>query len=84
MSELSRDDVVAIVGPIGDAAVAEIIGTGIDKDELIVVHDRVVRDRKAHDPGPPMELRRSALVVSILERLHERGQLLGRAGSTLT
>ena len=29
MSELSSDDVVAIVGPIGDAAVAEIIGTGI-------------------------------------------------------
>jgi len=29
MSELSSDDVVAIVGPIGDAAVADIIGTGI-------------------------------------------------------
>jgi len=32
MSELSSDDVVAIVGPIGDAAVAEIIGTGVRKD----------------------------------------------------
>ena len=31
MSEVSNDDVVAIVGPIGDAAVAEIIGTGIAK-----------------------------------------------------
>src|SRR6476469_5584216 len=35
MSELSRDDVVAIVGPVGDAAVAEIIATGITKDVLI-------------------------------------------------
>ncbi len=31
MSELSSDDLVAIVGPIGEAAMAEIIGTGISK-----------------------------------------------------
>ena len=37
-SKLSSDDVVAIVGPIGDAAVAEIIGTGISKDELVAAH----------------------------------------------
>jgi len=54
MSELSSDDVVAIVGPIGDAAVAEIIGTGISKDELVAAHERAVKDRKAHDPGPPL------------------------------
>jgi hypothetical protein len=47
MSELSSDDVVAIVGPIGDAAVAEIIGTGISKDELVAAHERAVKDRKA-------------------------------------
>ena len=40
MSELSSDDVVAIVGPIGDAVVAEIIGTGISKDELVAAHER--------------------------------------------
>ena len=47
MSEVSNDDVVAIVGPIGDAAVAEIIGTGISKDELVAAHKRAVKDRKA-------------------------------------
>jgi hypothetical protein len=57
MSELSSDDVVAIVGAIGDAAVAEIIGTGISKDELVAAHERAVKDRKAHDPGPPLEPR---------------------------
>jgi len=43
MSEVSNDDVVAIVGPIGDAAVAEIIGTGISKDELVAAHERAAR-----------------------------------------
>ena len=83
MSELSSDDVVAIVGPVGDAAVAEIIATGIGKDELVAAHARVVSDRKAHNPGPPVEPGHFAQVVEILERLNRRG-LLGEAGSTLT
>jgi len=83
MSEVSNDDVVAIVGPIGDAAVAEIIGTGISKDELIAAHERAVKDRKAHDPGPPLEPGPFAQVVGILERLH-RGGWLGESGSILT
>jgi hypothetical protein len=82
MSELSSDDVVAIVGPIGDAAVAEIIGTGISKDGLVAAHERAVKDRKAHDPGPSLEPGPFAQVVGILERLH-KGGLLGESGSTL-
>jgi hypothetical protein len=83
MSELSSDDVVAIVGPIGDAAVAGIIGTGISKDELVAAHERAVKDWKAHDPGPPLESGPFAQDVGILERLH-KGGLLGESGSTLT
>ena len=79
MSEVSNDDVVAIVGPIGDAAVAEIIGTGISKDELVAAYERAVKDRKAHDPGPPLEPGPFAQVVGILERLHKRG-LFGDRG----
>ena len=67
---------------IGEAAVAEIIGTGISKDELIAAHERAVKDRKAHDPGPPLEPGPFAQVVGILERLH-KGGLLGESGSTL-
>ena len=51
MSELSRDEVVEILGPVGDAMAAEIIATGISKEGLVAAHDRVVRDRKAHNPG---------------------------------
>ena len=80
MSELSRNEVVAILGPLSDAIVAEIIATGIDKEELVAARARVVRDRKAHRPGPPLEPGRFAQVVEILERLREHG-IVG--GSTL-
>jgi hypothetical protein len=82
MSELSRDEVVEILGPVGDVIAAEVIATGITQAELVTAHDRVVRDRKAHNPGPPLEPGRFAQVVDILERAHARG-LLGEAGSTL-
>jgi hypothetical protein len=64
---------VGIVGPIGDAALAEIIGTRISKDELIAAHERAVKARKAHDPGPSLEPGPFAQVVGILERLRKGG-----------
>jgi hypothetical protein len=83
MSELSRNEVVAILGPrIGDALVAEIIATGITKEELKVAYDRVVRDTKTHDHGPAMEPGHVAQVVGILERLQSQG-IFGAAGSRL-
>jgi hypothetical protein len=81
MAELTRDDVTEVLGPVSDAAVAEIIATGISKEELVAARDRVVRDRKGHDPGPPLEPGPFAEVVDILERT--KG-LLGESGSTLT
>jgi hypothetical protein len=83
MSEISRADVAAVVGEVGDAAIAEIIATGITQEVLVAAHERVVKDHKTHDPGPPMDPGPFAQVVVILERLHRRG-LLGEAGSTLT
>ena len=82
MSELSRDEVVAILGPLSDVVVAEVIATGITKDELVAARARVIRDRKTHDPGPPLEPGRFAHAVEILERLRGRG-ILGEGGSTL-
>jgi hypothetical protein len=83
MSELSRDEVVAILGPrIGDVLVAEIIGTGITKEELRVAYDQVVKDLKADDHGPALEPGHVAQVVGILERLRSQG-IFGAAGSRL-
>jgi len=82
MSELSRDEVVEILGTKSDVIAAEVIATGITRDELVAAHDRVVRDRKAHNPGPSLSPGRFAKAVDILERAHARG-ILGEAGSTL-
>ena len=82
MSELSRDDVAAITGPIGDVAIAEIIATGVTKEELEAARDRVVKDRKGQDMGLELEPGHIAKVVRILERLRDHG-LLGEGGSTL-
>jgi hypothetical protein len=82
VAELSHDEVIEVLGPLSDVIVAEIIATGITKGELAAVRERVVKDRKAHYPGPPLEPGPFALVVDILERSPGRG-ILGEAGSTL-
>jgi hypothetical protein len=86
MSELSRDEVIKIIGKLDDAVVAEIIATGITSQELVAAHDRVVKDIKTHDHGPMLKPGHVARVVGILERLKANGALgspLGEAGSTL-
>lgn len=83
MSELSKSEVVAILGSgLSDAAIADIIATGIGKDELVTAKERVLRDHAAHNPGPDLEPGRFARVIDILERLHAHG-ILGKGGSRL-
>ena len=50
MAELSHDEVVEVLGRLGDVIIAEIIATGITKHELAAARERVVSDRKAHNP----------------------------------
>jgi hypothetical protein len=52
MAELSRDEIVGVLRR-SDVIIAEIIATGITKDELAGARERVLRDRKARNPGPP-------------------------------
>jgi hypothetical protein len=83
MSELSRDDVVTVLGrTLSDAVIAEIIATGVTKDELAAARDRALKDRKASDLGPKLEPGPFSHAVQILERLHGRG-VIGEGGSTL-
>ena len=69
MAELSRDDIVAVLGPLDDNVVAEIIATRVTKEGLMAAHARIVEDREKHDPGPPLEPGPVARVIEILERL---------------
>ena len=51
MAELSRDDVVMILGrPLSDAVIAEIIATGVTKDELAAARDRASGSTPVYEP----------------------------------
>lgn len=84
MSELTRDDVLAAVHPIDDATVAEIIATGIDRDELVKACHFYAKDRAARTPAH-VPSGRIGRVVSILERVEAevKESWLGEFGSTL-
>jgi hypothetical protein len=69
MAELSRDDIVAVLGPLDDNVVVDIIATRVTKDGLIAAHKRILEDHENHDPGAPLEPGPVARVVEILERL---------------
>ena len=87
MSELSRDEVVEILGPVGDAMAAEIIATGISKEGLVAAHDRVVRDRKAHNPGArldPGAFRHGCRHPGAIARAPGRGRLDARMSKQRT
>jgi hypothetical protein len=81
MTELTRDDVVEVLGRVSDAVAADIIATGVTKDELVVARDHVIRQRKSHNPGPSLEPGPMAHAIEILER-RAKG-VLGEGGSTL-
>jgi hypothetical protein len=82
MSNLTRDEVLAAVHPIGDATVAEIIATGADHDEVVQACQLYARDRVSRRPE---ESGRVGRVVSILERAEAevKETWLGEFGSTL-
>jgi hypothetical protein len=83
MAELSREEVITILGrKLSDAVIAEIIATGVTKDELAAARDRALSDHKAHNPGAALDPGRFAHAVEILERLHGGG-ILGEGGSTM-
>jgi hypothetical protein len=69
MPELSRDEIISVMGPLDDKVVAEIIATRVTKEGLMEAHKRILLDRAQHDPGPDLEPGPVARVVEILERL---------------
>lgn len=84
MSELSRDEVTAELGPMDDAVAAEIIATGIGKSQLAQVKARFMADSK-DGTMEPLETDPVGRVIGILERVAWeplRGPF-GEAGSRL-
>lgn len=85
MSNLTRDEVLALVHPLDDATVSKIIATGVTLAEFKRACAFYARDKATHAHAD-VPVGRIGDVISILERASASVQasLLGDAGSTLT
>ena len=84
MSDLSRDDVLAIVHPLDDATIAEIIATGASPEEFKQAAAFFGREKKAREHRE-IPAGRVGRVISILERvaLTRPPSRFGEGGSTM-
>jgi hypothetical protein len=86
MSTLSRDQVIATLGPLDDIVVAEIIGTGITAAELAEARAWVTADEAMVNAGRKLPVGRVGRVIAMLERLEAEpitGSPMGEGGSAL-
>jgi hypothetical protein len=89
MSEVSRDDVISQLGPLGDITIAEIIATGITLEGIKAARAVVAKDENRTNTDDRLPPRPIGEVVEILERVRNTarhpitGSLLGEGGSGL-
>ena len=89
MSELSRDEVLSVLGPMDDVVVAEIIGTGATLDDLKLARVEIHKDEAGANPESRLPLGTVGRVIEIVERVRRAarhpvtGSLLGEGGSGL-
>ena len=86
MADISRDDIVAALGSVGDDVVDDIIATGVTPVQLAearvwVVVDRVLGEVGADRRHPVGEVGR---VVAILQQLVDANVPLARSSTKLT
>lgn len=84
MSDLTRGQVLALAHPLDDATIAEIIATGVTRDEFKQACAFYARDKKKHAHAD-VPVGRVGDVISLLERagasVHD--SVLGEAGSPM-
>ena len=69
MRRVTRDDAIKAVGPVDDAVIAEIIGTGATPDELAEALAWVANDEPLMNAGKPLPKGRVGELVDILSEL---------------
>ena len=89
MSEISRDDVIAQLGPLDDITAAEIIATGATIAELQLARAEMTKDERGTNPEKRLPPGPVGRVIDIVERVRNAarhpttGSLLGEGGSGL-
>jgi hypothetical protein len=71
MATLTREDVVAVLGPVDDGLVAEILGTGASPEELAEAYAWFTNDEALMNAGRPLASSRVGRLIDILEEAEE-------------
>jgi hypothetical protein len=69
MADLTRDDVLAALGPVDDVVVSDILGTGASGEEFVQARTWLTNDEAPINAGEPLASGRVARLMEILESL---------------
>src|SRR5690349_6082589 len=67
MPTLTVDDVRAVLGPVDDSLVAEVLATGVSREELIEAYAWITNDEAPMNAGQPPASGRGAQLIEVLE-----------------
>jgi hypothetical protein len=71
MAHITREDVTSVLGQVDDSVVAQIVGLGATRQELIEAHAWLSNDEALMNDGRPLPSSRVGQVIAVLERLDE-------------
>jgi hypothetical protein len=71
MAALTRDDILAALGPVDDIVVSDILASGASVEEFAQARAWMVNDEVPINAGDPLASGRVAQLMGILENLEE-------------
>jgi len=71
MATMTREDVRAVLGPVEDSLVVQILGTGASPEELAEAYAWITNDEAPINAGRPLASGRVNLLIDILEAAEE-------------
>jgi hypothetical protein len=71
MLTLTADDVRAVLGPVDDSLVAEVLATGASREELVEAYAWITNDEAPMNVGRPLASGRVAQLIDVLEEAVE-------------
>ena len=80
MAEMTRDDVIAVLGGVDDATVAEIIASGASRQELAEAQAWLANDEPLMNAGRPLARGRVGRLVELLASLQDEEESLLERG----
>ena len=67
MLTLTADDVRAVLGPVDDSLVAEVLAIGASREELVEAYAWITNDEAPVNVGRPLASGRVAQLIDVLE-----------------